>query len=123
MTLLTKWKQHPTRRKELAALIAGDPALADAIAIVKERLYTIVFPPTGGQYSLTEFYALHGAKQMGYLECLNNFLMLANLSPHKINERAPWTEAVTRGVEGVTKPTQTDHQSVYQDPSLERKPE
>ena len=57
-------------------------------------------PPLGGNYSLTEFYALFGAKQMGYLECLQNLLGLANISPHKVPDMKPWTTALAKGVEG-----------------------
>jgi hypothetical protein len=107
MTALQAWKLHPTRRKEFTELL-NEPALLDAIAIVKERAYEITLPPTGGTYSLTEFYSLYGAKQMGYLECLQNLLGLANLSPHKVPDRKPWTTVLDKAAEGQPPKPQTE---------------
>ena len=100
MTQLQQWKNHPTRRKEFSELLNGDETLHDAIGIVKEKLYEITFPPTGGTYSLTEFYALYGARMMGYQECLQNLLGLANISPHKVPDKKPWTTAMAAAAEG-----------------------
>jgi hypothetical protein len=102
MTLLQAWKNHPTRRHEFAALL-NEPVMLDAIAIIKERCYEIIFPPVGGQYDLTQFYALFGAKQLGYLECLNNLLKLAASSPHKVPDRQPWVTVLDKAVEGQPK--------------------
>ena len=99
MTKLQQWKNHPTRRKELEGLLQ-EPALADAIDIVKERMFEMIMPPVGGTYSLNDFYALFGAKQMGYLECLQNLLGLVNISPHKVPERKPWTTVIAKASEG-----------------------
>ena len=102
MTLLQQWRNHPTRRKELEALLQ-EPALSDAIAIVKERCYEVIMPPTGGTYSLSEFYALAGARQIGYLECLQNFLHLVNISPHKVPDKKPWVTTLAQASEGQPK--------------------
>jgi hypothetical protein len=99
MSLLAAWRKHPTRRKELAELLQ-EPALQDALAIVKERCYDITFPPTGGSYSLLDFYALYGAKHMGYLEALTNFLDLAGIKVHTVPDRKPWQTILSEGVEG-----------------------
>lgn len=89
-SLLEIWRNSPTRRKELAELLQ-EPALVDAIAIVKEGLYTLQPPPTGGgQYSLLDYYALLGAKQAGYITALRSLLGLAELRIEKMPDRKPW---------------------------------
>jgi hypothetical protein len=89
-SLLEQWRHHPTRRKELAELLQ-EPALVDALAIVKEGLYTLKAPPIGGgQYSLIDYYALFGAKQAGYIEALASLLNLANLTVERMPDRKPW---------------------------------
>lgn len=89
-SLLDQWREHPTRRKELAELLR-EPALVDALAIVKERLYTLKSPPTGGgQFSLLDYYALYGAKQHGYVEALRTLLSLAELRVEQLPDRKPW---------------------------------
>ena len=103
MTKLQRWKDHPTRRKELSELLS-EPAAQDAIDIVKDRLFEMTLPPVGGQYSLLEFYAMFGAKQMGYLECLQNLLGLTTLQSLKVPTRKPWTTVVERAAEGQPKP-------------------
>ena len=103
-TKLTQWKNHPTRRKELTGLLS-EPAAVDAIEIVKERLFEMTFPPVGsGQYSLLEFYALFGAKQMGYLECLQNLVSLTSIQPVQVPERKPWTTVVEKASQGKLQP-------------------
>ncbi len=64
--------------------------MVDAIAIIKEGLYTLKSPPMGGSYDLMQYYGLYGAKQMGYMEALTNLLDLANLSPARMPDRKPW---------------------------------
>lgn len=104
MTKLQRWKASPTRRQELSGLLS-EPAAQDAIEIVKDRLFDLTLPPTGsGQYSLIEFYALFGARQMGYLECLQNLLNLTNIQPLKVPDRKPWTTVIARATEGQPKP-------------------
>lgn len=91
-SLLEIWRNSPTRRKELAELLQ-EPALVDAIAIVKEGLYTLKSPPTGGgQYTLTDYYAMYGAKQHGYIECLRSLLSLAELRVEQMPDRKPWDQ-------------------------------
>ncbi len=64
-SLLEIWRDSSTRRKELADLLQ-EPAMVDAIAIVKEGLYNVHTPPTGGgQYTLIDYYAMAGATQQG----------------------------------------------------------
>lgn len=104
MTKLQRWKNHATRRQELTGLLS-EPAAQDAIEIVKDRLFDLTLPPTGGQYSLIEFYALFGARQMGYLECLQNLLNLTAIQPLKVPDRKPWTTVLDRAAEGQPKPT------------------
>lgn len=99
MTKLQQWKAHPTRRKDFSEILL-DPVVAEAIEIAKERLFDITLPPVGGTYSLIEFYALFGAKQMGYLEALQNLLQLASISPQKVQERKPWTTVLAKAAEG-----------------------
>jgi hypothetical protein len=89
-SLLEQWREHPTRRKELAELMR-EPAFGDALAIIKEGLYTLKSPPTGGgQYSLLDYYALYGAKQAGYIEALRSLLSLAELTLSRTPDRKPW---------------------------------
>jgi len=91
-SLLEIWRNSPTRRRELAELLQ-EPALVDAIAIVKEGLYTLQPPPTGGgQYSLLDYYALLGAKQAGYVTALRTLLGLAELRVEKMPDRKPWDQ-------------------------------
>lgn len=89
LTLLDHWKNHPSRRKEWAELLQ-EPAARDAIAVVREKLFTVQSPPVGGNYDLMDYYGLMGAKQAGYLECLTALLGLADISPMKVPERKPW---------------------------------
>src|SRR6188474_1531765 len=89
MTLEKAFKEHPTRRKELAALLM-EPVMQDAINILRDRCFTIKLPPAGGTYSLNEYYGLYGAKSLGYLECLTNLLDLAKITPTKKLESKPW---------------------------------
>lgn len=92
MTLLEIWRNHPTRRKELAELLQ-EPALVDAIAIVKENLYTLHGPPSGGgQFTLTDYYAMYGASQSGYIKCLRTLLGLAELRIERMPDRKPWDQ-------------------------------
>jgi hypothetical protein len=89
-SLIEQWRNHPTRRKELAELMR-EPAFVDALAIVKEKLYTLQGPPTGGgQYTLIDYYALYGAKQAGYVEALSSLLNLAELSLPRTPDRKAW---------------------------------
>lgn len=91
-SLLEIWRDHPTRRKELAELMQ-EPAFVDALAIVKEGLYTLKSPPTGGgQYSLLDYYAMYGAKQHGYVEALRSLLSLAELRLERTPDRKPWDQ-------------------------------
>ncbi len=87
MTLLQIWKAHPTRRRELAELMQ-EPAFVDALAIVKEQLYTVQLPM--GDEHLIEKYAIYGAKKMGYEAALQNLLNLAELNVHRMPDRKPW---------------------------------
>jgi hypothetical protein len=92
MTLLEIWRNSPTRRKELADLLQ-EPALVDAIAIIKEGLYTLQGPPTGaGQYTLIDYYAMFGATQHGYLKCLRALLGLAEIRVEHMPDRKPWDQ-------------------------------
>lgn len=86
--LLEAWKAHPTRRAELAALLQ-EPALAEAIAIVREQTF-LPKPIVPGQPDMLTFAALTGSVREGYLEMLFNFLSLARISPFALPERKPW---------------------------------
>lgn len=90
--LLKQWRNNPARRREFAELLQ-QPAFVDALAIVKENLYTLKAPPTGGgQFSLLDYYALYGAKQAGYIEALRHLLGLAELQLEKTPDRKPWDQ-------------------------------
>ena len=92
ISLLDQWRNHPTRRRELAELMR-EPAFVDALAIVKESLFTLQGPPTGGgQFTLLDYYALYGAKQAGYVEALQRLLGLAELRVEKMPDRKPWDQ-------------------------------
>jgi hypothetical protein len=82
------WKAHATRRSEFAALLQ-EPAMQDALAIVREKCYEPRPMPAAG-VTLMEWTALLGSRREGYLECLTNLLSLANISPHKAPDRKPW---------------------------------
>ena len=89
-SLLEQWREHPTRRKELAELMR-EPAFVDALAIVKEGLYTLESPPTGkGQYSLIDYYAMYGSTQFGYIKALRALLSLAEFRVERMPDRKPW---------------------------------
>ncbi len=91
-SLLEIWRNSPTRRKELAELLQ-QPALVDAIAIVKEGLYEVHTPPSGGgQYTLIDYYAMAGASQQGYIKALRSLLNLANLRVEHMPDRKPWDQ-------------------------------
>lgn len=87
-TLLEKWKAHPTRRAEFAELI-HEPAMQDALAIVREQIFSPSPLGLPGPH-LIEWYALLGRTREGYLEMLTNFLSLAKISPFTTQERKAW---------------------------------
>lgn len=87
-SLLDRWKEHPSRRAEFEALLQ-EPAMQDAIAIVKEQTFS-PRPIVPGMPNLIEFAALMSQKREGYLEMLTNFLSLAGISPFKSVEKKPW---------------------------------
>lgn len=89
MTLLEQFKQHPTRRRELAELMR-EPAFVDALAIVKEQLYEAGGAPPLGAPNLIDAYAIYGAKKSGYEAALQNLLNLAVLNIHRMPDRKPW---------------------------------
>src|SRR5258708_3611138 len=88
MTLFESWASHPTRRAELAALMR-EPALADAISIVREIVFIPKTAPKEEQDKIS-WYALNGARREGYLEMLANLLALANITPFKLPDKKPW---------------------------------
>ena len=88
MSLLEKFKSHPTRRAEFAALLQ-EPAMQDAIAIVREQIF-MPRPLVPGTPDLIACRALLAEKREGYLEMLTNFLSLANITPFKLPEKKPW---------------------------------
>ena len=91
-SLLEIWRNSPTRRRELAELLQ-EPALVDAIAIVKEGLYTLEAPPSGkGQFSLIDYYAMYGASQYGYIKALRALLSLAEFRVERMPDRKPWDQ-------------------------------
>ncbi len=87
-TLLEKWKAHPSRRAEFAAILR-EPVMQDALAIVREQTFSPrpLGPPAP---YLLEWSALLGRTREGYLEMLANFLSLANVSPFTTQERKAW---------------------------------
>ncbi len=106
-TLLEQFRNHPTRRRELAELMR-EPAFVDALAIVKDLLYKAQTPPIGA--NLIEVYAIYGAKKSGYEEALQNLLGLAELNVHRMLDRKPWDtpnkeEIAQRQAEELIKPT------------------
>ena len=87
-TLIERWKSHPTRRAEFAALLQ-EPAIAEALSIVREMTFRPKpIPP--GTTDMVAWAALMGSKREGYLEMLTNFLTLADISPFQLPERKPW---------------------------------
>ncbi len=91
LTLLERWKAHPTRRAEFAALIQ-EPCLQDALAIVREQTFepNLAYPVG---IDLIQWRALQGERREGYLSMLKNFLSLANRSPFKVPNRKAWETA------------------------------
>ena len=92
-TLLQRWKESATRRAEFAALLQ-EPAMQDALAIVRELTFRPQ-PIPAGTPDIIAFTALSASVREGYLEMLANFLSLANISPFRAPNRKPW-ETVDR---------------------------
>lgn len=88
LSLLERWKNHPTRRAEFAALLQ-EPALLDAIAIVREQTFE-PRPILPGTHDIIAVAALTGQVREGYMQMLKNFMSLASISPFKTQERKPW---------------------------------
>jgi hypothetical protein len=60
---------------------------------MKEGLYTLQGPPSGsGQFSLTDYYAMYGASQHGYIKALRALLSLAELRVEHMPDRKPWDQ-------------------------------
>lgn len=92
-TLLERWKNHPTRRAEFAALLQ-EPCMQDAVAICREQTFKPQpIPP--GTPDIIAYTALSASVREGYLELLTNFLALANISAFRATERKAW-ETVDR---------------------------
>jgi hypothetical protein len=90
-SLLTQWKEHPTRRSEFLSLLR-EPVMQDALAIVKEQIFAPK-PLVPGTPDIIAWAALIAQKREGYLEMFANFLSLANISPFKTPDRKAWETA------------------------------
>lgn len=94
-TKLEAWRKSATRRAEFAVLLQ-EPAMVDAIEIVKEIIFVpFSVPPGLSPADRMAHMGEMGLRREMYLSMLNNFLNLAKISPQKTNAQAlqkkkPW---------------------------------
>ncbi len=92
---LANWRKSATRRAEFAAMLQ-EPCMIEAIDIVREIIFTpISVPPGLTPADRMAYLGEMGLRREVYLQMLNNFLGLANISAQKsradeLQKRKPW---------------------------------
>jgi hypothetical protein len=95
---LENWRNSATRRAEFAALLQ-EPAMQDAIAIMKEIIFTPINPPLGlSPVERMAYFGEMGLRREASLGTLKNFLDLAAIVPLKekakeLQKKKPWDSA------------------------------
>jgi hypothetical protein len=133
MTLLENWRKSATRRAEFAALLQED-CMQEAIAILKEIIFTPLSPPPNmTQTERMSWFGEMGLRREAHLAFLYNFTSLATLHPMKaqaqeLQKKKPWETADRKAgeakilsdfyggnpppLEGATGPTDTPEEPV-----------